>query len=141
VGVAIASLAIVGTEIVQRYRKSDSSLEQELTISAIEQFLPAIVVGGLTALVICNSAPAEIWMLPGLWAMFFALGLFASRRLLPGPIIYVAAFYALCGLCCIAFSGGKLAFSPWLMGGTFGIGQSAAAVVLYYSLERNHESE
>ena len=81
VGVALAGLLVVGTEIVQRYRRSESPLDRELTIAAIEQFLPCLITGGLVTLVICQFAPGSIWMLPGLWSLFFAMGLLASRPL------------------------------------------------------------
>jgi len=140
VAVAIGSMVIVGTEIFQRYRRSESPLERELTILAIEQFLPCIIVGGLVTLILCYTAPSQIWLLPGLWPIFFGLGIFASRRLLPSPIIFVGAFYILSGLAWLAFSSANLSLSPYMMGITFGLGQTAAAAVLHFSLERRHES-
>ena len=138
VGVAIASISIVAVEIALRYWRS--SLERELTVLAVEQFLPCIVTGGLLTLVLCEFAYSTIWMLPGLWAIFLGLGLFASRQLLPRPIALVAAFYVVMGLCCVALGHEGMQYSAWTMGATFGIGQTAAAGVLHWSLEQNHES-
>ncbi|MGA2582026.1 MAG: hypothetical protein ABSG31_02020 [Tepidisphaeraceae bacterium] len=139
VAVAVGSIVLVGTEIIQRYRHTESSLERELTIHAAEQFLPCIIVGGLVTMALCDFAPSAIRLLPGLWPIFFGLGLMASRRLLPGMISLVAAFYLLCGLCWLAL--GRLDYSAWSMGLTFGIGQILSACVLHYSLERHHESQ
>jgi hypothetical protein len=140
VSVAIACLVGVGAEIYARYRHSASSLQRELTLLAIEQFLPCIVVGGLVTLILAGPARKALWMLSGLWTIFFGLGILASRRLLPGAIVFVGAFYLLCGLLSLALAQGGTSFSPWIMGIPFGIGQIAAAIVLHASLERNHAS-
>ncbi len=36
---------------------------------------------------------------------------------------------------------GEHALSPWAMGLPFGVGQLAAAAVLYRTLERNHDAD
>jgi hypothetical protein len=77
-------------------------------------------------------------LLPGLWAIFFGMGILASRQLLPRPVIAVGIYYVLCGLICLALSDGNLAYSPWLMVLPFGIGQLSLAGILYWTLERNH---
>jgi hypothetical protein len=43
----------------------------------------------------------------------------------------------LCGMVCIALSARGWAYSPWLMGVSFGGGQMLTAAILYWSLERN----
>ena len=78
-------------------------------------------------------------MLPGLWAILFSLGVFASFRLLPRPTYWVGVYYLMAGACCLAWAQGEAAFSPWAMGLTFGIGQFLAAAILYWNLERDHE--
>ncbi len=77
-------------------------------------------------------------MLPGLWQIFFGLGIFASCRLLPRPTFWVAVFYLGTGLTVLALAGGDNALSPWAMGLPFGAGQLLAAAVLYCTLEREH---
>jgi uncharacterized membrane protein len=138
VSVAITCLVIVSAEIVLWYRRSDSSLQRELTLLAIEQFLPCIVVGGLVTLVIHDFAESALWMLPGLWSIFFGLGTFASRRLLPWPVVFVGAFYLLAGLCALATARHGAMFSPWAMAIPFGLGQTALAAILHFTLERKN---
>jgi hypothetical protein len=75
-------------------------------------------------------------MLPGLWAICFSLGVFASCRLLPRPVFWVGVHYLVSGTIVLAIGNGTYALSPWLMAGTFGVGQLLAAGILYYSLER-----
>jgi hypothetical protein len=139
VGVAILCLVVVGFEIFQRFRRTNSPLQRQLTLQAIEQFLPVIIVGGLVTLVLCEEAPQTLWLLPGLWAIFFGLGILASRHLLPRAVVFVGAFYLLCGLTCLAAVHGPAALSPWFVGIPFGIGQTAAAGILHHALERDHE--
>jgi len=134
IAVAAASVIMVGTQIVRSYRLGDSPLQRELTLLAVEQFLPCLVIGGAVTFVLYETAASVMWMLPGLWSIFFGLGFFASRRLQPGAIVFVGAFYLLCGL--VALMLGIRAFSPWVMGSVFGIGQTAAAIILYLKLER-----
>jgi len=131
VGVAMACVAFVGLELAVRYRRSESSLQRELTILAVEQFLPSLVIGGLVTLVVCEFARPSMWMLPGLWQVFFGSGMFASRRLLPGPIVFVGIFYVASGL--VNLTTGQLgwAFSPWGMGLPFAVGQAATAVIFW----------
>jgi hypothetical protein len=134
--VAIACIGGCAVEIFRRYRNSDSSLQQELTPLAVEQFLPFILVGGLLTLVLCEYAAGAAWMLPGLWQILFGLGLLASRRMFPRPILFVGAFYVLCGLANL--NGNAAHFSPWSMALPFGVGQAANAIILYCCLERRH---
>jgi hypothetical protein len=128
--VAIVCCFFVGSELTLRYRRSESSLHRELTILAIEQFLPSLVVAGLVTLVICEFARGAMWMLPGLWQLFFGSGLFASRRLLPRAISFVGVFYVICGLINLAAAQNGASFSPWAMAVPFGIGQTVTAAIL-----------
>ena len=91
--------------------------------------------------VLLRAAPESLWMLPGLWQIFYSLGIFASCRLLPRPTFWVAVFYLGTGLAVLAPARGEAAFSPWAMGLPFGAGQMLAAIVLYRTLERDHGSD
>ena len=138
VAVAAGCISLVVIEMFRRYRLSDSLLQRELTLLAIEQFLPCLIAGGLVTLALCEYARTTLWILPGLWQVFFALGCFASRRLLPGSIVLVGLFYLACGLINLAAGQGHWAYSPWLMGIPFGLGQFCTAWVLKATLEPDH---
>lgn len=139
-GAAALSLAVVGVEMFIRCRRSDSALQRELTAIAIEQFVPCLVTGGLLTYVMLHYAYQSTWMLPGLWAILFSLGVFASRRVLPGGTSIVGAWYLLSGLLCIVrgFEHG-LVPAPWQMGLCFVPGQCLTAFILYWNLERRDE--
>lgn len=138
IGCAAVGLAIVGTELMSRCRNSGSRRVHDMTWAAIEQFLPALVAGGLLTLVISLSLPESIWMLPGLWQILFSLGVFASSRFLPRATYWVGVFYLITGVSCLALVQGDAAFSPWIMAVPFGVGQFLTAGVLYWTLERDY---
>lgn len=130
--------AVVTLGVIRRYRRSESPLDQELTIAAVQQFLPCLILGGLVTYVVCTVSWQTIWIMPGLWSIFFGMGVLASRPLLPKGIAMVGSFYLLCGLCSIEWAKLHDALSPWLMVIPFGGGQALAAGILYWKLERNH---
>jgi hypothetical protein len=138
---AIVSLVIVGVEMAYRSARSGSPLQREMTMLAVQQFVPCLVAGGLLTFVLVEFAPFDLWLLPGLWGILFSMGIFSSRRFLPRGATLVAGFYLLAGLLCIAATGDHFALWPWTMGIEFGVGQLFAAGVLYWSLERRHGIE
>jgi hypothetical protein len=141
IGVAVVSAGSTGWEMVWRLRRSSSALERERSIQAVGQFLPCLIAGALLLFVLARFAPESLWLLPGLWALFFGLGIFASWRFLPPAILWVGGFYLAAGLVCLAIAGGEAALSPWAMGLPFGAGQLLTASVLYWNLERTDEEE
>jgi hypothetical protein len=139
---AAISLIVVAAEMILRTKRSHSPMQRQLTLLAVEQFVPSIVAGALLTWVFYDFLHQQIWMLPGLWMILFALGVFASARLLPRPVFAVAGFYLIAGIFTLVASqpgGNGWAFSPWLMATTFALGQSATAAILYFKLERPHD--
>ena len=140
VGVALISATVAAVELAQRARNAGSPLAREMTRLAVEQFIPCLVVGAMLTACIYWSAPHVAWMLPGLWALLFGLGIFASCRLLPSPVVWAGLYYVVCGCLCLRWGQGENAFSPWQMAITFGGGQLLCAAILYWTLERTHAS-
>ncbi len=137
-GLAIVCATIFGTELVIRMRRLGSPLQTERTADAVERFIPSLAAGAILTVVYFRFLTPQSWMLPGLWAVCFSLGIFASRTLLPRGIAPVAGFYLIAGCLNLVLARGPHAFSPWAMGLTFGLGQLMAAAVLYWNLERRH---
>ena len=137
-GLAVVSAAIFGTELFIRIRRLNSPLQTERTIDAAERFIPSLSAGAILTVVYYRFLTQHTWMLPGLWAFCFSLGIFASRTLLPRGIAVVGGYYLLAGCMNLVLARGEHAFSPWAMGLTFGVGQLMAAAVLYWNLERRH---
>lgn len=138
---AVLSLIVVAAEMILRTRRSNSVVQRQLTLLAVEQFTPSLIAGGLLSYVFAAHLPEQLWMLPGLWMIVFSLGVFASSRLLPRPVFLIGGFYLLAGILTLLASHGATgaALSPWLMSATFGAGQFATAGILYWKLERSHE--
>jgi hypothetical protein len=137
-GLAVLSAAIFSIGLIIRCRRLASPLQNERTAEAVERFVPSLAAGTIVTTVFFHSLTDHVWMLPGLWAVFFSLGIFASRTLLPRGITGVAGYYLVAGTICLVKARGPHAFSPWAMGLTFGVGQLMAAAVLYWNLERRH---
>lgn len=136
IGVAGVSLIVSGMELSWRARVAGAGLARQMTIMAVGQFLPSVVVGGLLTLCIFRGAPQVAWMLPGLWALLFSLGIFSSCRFLPRQVVWGGAYYVLSGCFCLLWGQGEHALSPWLMAISFGGGQLLSALILYWTLER-----
>jgi hypothetical protein len=138
VGAALVSGTAAALEMTIRARNASSPLTRQLTWLACEQFCPCLLAGGMVTLVLVRFAPETLWMLPGLWQIFFGLGIFASCRLLPRPTFWVGVFYLGTGLALLSLGHTEGALAPWKMGLPFGAGQLLAAAVLYCTLERDH---
>ena len=137
VATAAVSVALAAFETIVRSRRVHSGFAAEMIQSAVEQFLPATIVGLLLMGVMLLAAPKELWMLPGLWQLIFSLGVFASCRFLPRQMFAVGVWYLVCGLMCLMMASGSRILSPWEMGIPFGAGQLLVAAVLRYGFEEN----
>ena len=107
-----------------------------MTWLAVGQFAPCLLAGALVTIAIVRHAPEHAVLLPGLWQVFFSLGVFASCRLLPKAIVLVGVFYLVAGIVNLSRTEDLLALSPWAMAIPFCIGQLGTAALLYWNLER-----
>jgi hypothetical protein len=135
ISTAAVALCLSALETVFRARRVHSGLAVEMIQAAVEQFLPCIVVGILLTVVLMRVAPQDSWMLPGLWAVLFSLGVFASSRFLPRQMFAVGAWYLAAGLISLLIAAGHHALLPWAMGISFGVGQLLVAAVLHFGFE------
>jgi hypothetical protein len=98
---------------------------------------PAIVAGGaFTAALLMHHLPG---MLPGVWCVCYALGLLASRAMVPRGVLAVAALFAASGIA-LLFAHELSALRWWVMPATFGIGQLAIGAIILRD-GANHELE
>jgi hypothetical protein len=133
VGAAVLSVVVVGVETVARSQRVHSGLAQEMIQAAVEQFLPAGMAGAVLTAAVKRFAPESVWMLPALWQIVFALGVFASGRFLPRAMLLVGAWYLASGAACMGLARGVHALSPWAMGAPFCIGQLIMAAIIQLS--------
>jgi hypothetical protein len=131
VGTAAVSLALIVLEAICRARRAHSTLSLPMLRSAGEEFLPALAAGALLTIVMARGPAANLWLMPGLWQVIFSLGVFASCRLLPRPMLAVGLWYLSSGLLLLARGNDGFALSPWAMGAPFGVGQVLVAAILW----------
>jgi hypothetical protein len=135
VATAAVSVGLAAFETIGRARRVHCGFAMEMIHAAVEQFLPALIVGVLLTAVLMRAAPREVWMLPGLWELIFSLGVFASCRFLPRQTFGVGVWYLVAGLTSLLLQSGSRTFLPWTMGIPFGVGQLLVAAVLKYGFE------
>lgn len=135
--IAAACLACSVAQVIGRAWSQGSPLATRQTWLALQQFLPCPFAGAVVTLVIWTCEPTALWLLPGLWSLFFGLGVWASSRLLPWPVAWAGIYYLAAGSFCLAFGRGEWACSPVLMLATFGTGQAAIAAIMHLFLEQS----
>jgi hypothetical protein len=139
ISTAALAVLVTGLQTITRTRRVHSGLVSHMIGSAAESFLPAIGAGILVTLILVRSAPRELWMLPGLWQIFYGLGIFASCRFVPRQMLAVGVWFLATGALCLTTGTGGHALSPWEMGFPFGIGQLLIAAVLKFSYREADE--
>jgi hypothetical protein len=132
VGTAVVCVIVIAIETIRRSRRAHGGLATAMLQSALEQFVPAIVAGGLLTVALLEVAPQTLWMIPALWHIVFSLGVFGSRRFLPRPVFWVGVWYLACGLACLALAAPNHVVSAWAMGIPYGIGQLLVAGILQF---------
>jgi len=81
---------------------------------------PAIATGGVLTAALMNRHLDG--MLPGVWCVCYAMGLIASRAMVPRGVLAVAALFGAAGTA-LLFAQDVSALRWWVMPATFGIGQ------------------
>jgi hypothetical protein len=140
ISTAVISASLTGVQVCRRSQRVHSGMSNEMIRMAVEQFMPAAAAGLLITIVMLRAVPGASWILPGLWQIIFGLGVFSSCRFLPRAMVAAGVWYLLTGLISISFGDGR-AFSPWVMGIAFGVGQMVVAGILLESARKvEHES-
>jgi hypothetical protein len=135
ISTAAVAVLLSALQTALRMRHAHDGLGLEMIKAAVEQFVPCVVAATLLTVVLVSVAPQQSWMLPGLWAIIFSLGIFASSRFLPRQMFAVGAWYLAAGLVSLVIAAGNHALLPWAMGISFGVGQLFVAAVLRFGFE------
>ena len=134
--IGVAAAFVGSSEIVYNYVVHESAAARRQTRHVVGQFLPSIVGGAGIAVCFANLSASLVPLLPGLWAICFGIGTFASRPYLPRASGWVALFYYAAGFSLLWIARGPEPLTGWWVGGTFGAGQLLGALVLWWNLER-----
>lgn len=124
------------SEIVYTYVVHDDALARRRTRRVVGQMVPGVLAGAAVTACFVRLNASLIPLLPGIWALCFGVGIFASRPFLVRASGWAALYYYAAGVGLLWIARGPETLSPWSVGGTFGIGQLLTAVVLYLNLER-----
>lgn len=97
--------------------------------SAAASIAPSIILGGaLTGALIGHSAYS---MLPGAWFALYAIGLFASRSVVPSSVLAVAFAFGALSFTFLATPLASSALAWWVMPLGFGLGQAAIGALVW----------
>jgi hypothetical protein len=136
----ILSAALIVTQMFTRADRLHSGMADEMIRIAVAQFLPAGIAGVMLPLVLLHVTRDVFWMLPGLWQIIFSLGVFASCRCLPRPMLLAGVWFLLTGLSCV-FLGDARALAPIMMSAPYAVGMGYVAVVHYLSAKEGSLDE
>ena len=134
--IAAAAGFVGSSEILYNFLVHDDPATRRQTAKVVGQFLPSVM--GAAAITVCfvHLSASLVTLLPGLWAICFGIGTFASRPYLPRASGWVALFYYFAGFTLLWIASGANSLTGWWVGGVFGGGQLFAAAVLWWNLER-----
>jgi hypothetical protein len=135
--VVAACAGFVGvSEIAYNYVVHDEARARRRTRLVVGQLLPSLLGGAIVTLALVRLSPTLVPLLPGIWAILFGIGIFASRAYLVRASGWVALYYYAVGVVLLWNARGPETLSAWSVGGTFGVGQLLTACVLYWNLEQ-----
>jgi hypothetical protein len=132
----IAALAINYGALLIWYARNAALHERRQTRTVGIAILPAIALGAVLSFAMIVHG--MIGLLPGVWYASYAIGLFASRAMLPRGVIYVASAFGLAGAALILAGDSALPLSYWVMPAGFGAGQIVIGYLL--SLDRKAQT-
>jgi uncharacterized membrane protein len=123
----VAALAInYGAILMWRARNRDTQSRHQIRTVGMS-IMPAIAAGGVISAALVRHG--MFTLLPGMWCATYALGLFASRALVPQGVVFIAvAFGAVATL--LLFAPGSVALAWWVMPTAFGLGQIAIGAIV-----------
>ncbi|MEO1200627.1 MAG: hypothetical protein AAFX39_15595 [Pseudomonadota bacterium] len=139
IAVAMLAATLIGLEMIARARRHHGGLADAMLLNAVEVFLPAGFAGAAIAAVVMMFAADQQWMLPGLWQIFLALGIFSALRSLPRTVAFAAGWYFLSGICVLLVASDSRTLDPWMMGFPFLIGQLGLAWLLHSASDETNE--
>jgi hypothetical protein len=131
VAIWIACLAFAlalnyGALAVWLARNWTSRTRTELRTAAVA-ITPSVIAGGAFTAALLSRG--EVGLLPGTWALCYALGLLASRTMLPRGTTAIAFAFAATGAA-LLFAPATNALTWWVMPLTFGCGQIGIGVLI-----------
>jgi len=138
--IALCASFVGVSEIVYNYVVYDEALARRRTRRVVGQMLPSLLGAAIITACFVRLSVDLVPLLPGIWAICFGVGIFASRAYLVRASGWVALYFYAMGVALLWIARGPESLPAWSVGGTFGAGQLLTAAVLYWNLE-NERSE
>jgi hypothetical protein len=143
--IAICAGFVGVSEIVYNYVVHDEALARRRTRRVVGQMLPSLLGAAIITGSFVHLSAELVSLLPGIWAICFGIGIFASRPFLVRASGWAALYFYAAGVALLWTAQAHAPLSGWSVGGTFGVGQLLTAAVLYWNLEnektRDEEEE
>ena len=136
---AAVIIIFMAGNIIYNYLKHGSNFEIHQMSKVLIQFVPSLVGGSIITAVFFSIESSAMVFLPGIWAVFFGLGIFSMRPYLPGMIGLLTLYYFISGAALLCLVRYNLSFSPWGLGLTFGFGHLFAALILQLDIKRGND--
>ena len=135
-GAAVLNVGLNAAVIAAGFARCRDPFARRHTRQVVGQFLPCLLAGAVVSLALPAADPGLVRVLPGLWALLFGLGVFASRPYLARATGWVALFFVVGGSALVSFPPATLSRLGLVHGAVFGLGLLAAALVLHLDLPR-----
>ena len=88
--------------VVDAYFRREDEFARRRTRRVVGQFLPCVAAGLCVTLGVGRAGAQAVGLLPGVWAVLFALGVFAARPYLPRATGWVGLSYLAAGAVMLA---------------------------------------
>ena len=143
--VAVVSALIAGGEMIVRGIISKQRQVWKLHRALVTEIAPSLLVGLVMTLLIAGHAVDQplntnlLWSLPGVWAMCYAVGLFACRHHLPPLAAGVSGWFLIAGAVLLGRGWFTHELAGWQMVALFAVGQTLLSLTLHWNLERRSE--
>ena len=141
--VALASLIVTAIEMVLRGFVSRKANVWRMHRRLVCLLCPSLIVGAVMTAVICISkeiddvSTAQYWILPGMWAVVYGLGLVSCCLHLHRSTFWAASYYLIAGGIYFYLNWTTRELAAWHMVAIFGTGQLLLGGLLYWHVERN----
>lgn len=123
--------------VADAYFRREDEFARRRTRRVVGQFLPCVAAGLCVTAGVGRGGAQAVGLLPGVWAVLFALGVFAARPYLPRATGWVGLFYFVAGAVMLAALPLDLTRAGRAVGFVFFAGQLATAGVLCRNRERD----
>lgn len=133
----VCALAGASGAILSYFLEEDE-LARRRTRIVVGQLLPCLAVGAFLTLALLPVMNRCIGMLPGVWAMLYALGLFSIRPYLPRATGWVGLYFVVAGTLLVSLLPLATVPSPWSIALVFAAGQFGLALVLHRNTHREN---